>query len=543
MKPTLRATLRRAAAVAAATGLTASPAAQAAQNDRAEPRPAMVRAAHLERMTIPDIQRAMDRGRFTSQQLTGLYLERIRALNPRLKAVVTVNPDAVAIARDSDRRRRAHGSRGPLEGIPVLLKENMDTADRQPTTAGSTALLRARPRQDAEVVRRLRAAGAVILGKANMTEWANFRDPYAVAGWSAVGGLTRNPYVLDRSAAGSSSGSAAAVAANLATVALGTDTGGSVVDPAAMTSTVGVRPSLGMAGRTGIVPISSRHDTPGPLARNVTDAALTLSVISGPDPADPDTHSAEALPADIGSVLDADALRGKRIGVWRTGHTGVDRDVDRVFEATVRELRAQGATVVEGADVTEPEELLGHLLPALLSEFKHDVNAYLAATPGSHPKSLAGLIAYNEKHRAVERMDWFGQMYFTEAQRNGVGLEDPGYRAHRAAATALARRSIDDVVESKRLDAIVTPTALPAPPVDHQAGEGDTSPFVSTTNSSVAAGYPQISVPAGYTAEGLPLGVTFLGTKASDAALLGYAYAFEQGSQVRRTPRYLPGVG
>lgn len=543
MKPSIRTTMRCAVAVAAATGLTAFPAAQATQNAQAEHRSAMVRAAHLERMTIPDIQQAMDRGKFTSQQLTSLYLKRIHALNPRLGAVVTVNPDAKAIARASDQRRRVHAARGPLEGIPVLLKENMNTADRQPTTAGSAALLGAQPTRDAEVVRRLRAAGAVILGKANMTEWANFRDPYAVAGWSAVGGLTRNPYVLDRSPGGSSSGSAAAAAANLATVTLGTDTGGSIVDPAGLTSTVGVRPTLGVASRTGIVPISSRHDTPGPLARNVTDAAITLSAISGTDPADPDTGAGGVLPADIGSVLDANILRGKRIGVWRAGHTGVDRDVDRVFEAAIRKLEQLGAIVVEGADVIEPKDLIRHLLPALLSEFKHDINAYLAATPGSHPKNLARLIKYNDEHRAVERMDWFGQMYFTEAQKNGVDLEDPAYRAHRATATELARRSIDDPLEAHKLDAIVTPTTLPAPPVDHQGGEGGTNTFVSTTNSSVAAGYPQISVPAGYTAKGLPLGVTFLGTKASDASLLGYAYAFEQATQVRKLPRYLPGVG
>ncbi|MYU22693.1 amidase [Streptomyces sp. SID8352] len=543
MRPKTRTTLRRALAAAAATGLTASPAAQAKQTTPAGTRPATVRAAHLERMTIPDIQRAMDRGRLTSQQLTDLYLKRIRELNPGLRAVVTVNPDARDIARASDRRRRTHAARGPLEGIPILLKENMNTADRQPTTAGSAALLGARPDQDAHVVKRLRAAGAVILGKANMTEWANFRDPYAVAGWSAVGGLTRNPYVLDRSAGGSSSGSAAAAAANLATVTLGTDTGGSIVDPAGLTSTVGMRPTLGTASRTGIVPISSRHDTPGPLARNVTDAALTLSAISGPDPADPDTATAGALPPDIGRFLDRGALRGKRIGVWRAGHTGVDHDVDRVFEATVRELEALGATVVEGADVIEPQELLSHLLPALLSEFKHDINAYLAATPGTHPENLAGLIAYNEDHPGAERMDWFGQMYFTQAQKNGADPEDPAYRAHRAAATGLARRSIDDVLETKRLDAIVTPTALPAPAADHQFKEGDTNPFASTTNSSVAAGYPQISVPAGYTPEGLPLGVTFLGTGASDARLLGYAYAFEQATQARRTPRHLPTTG
>ncbi|ANW17011.1 amidase family protein [Streptomyces clavuligerus] len=543
MRPTIR-TTHCALVAAAVIGLTAPLAAQAMTTTRAEPRPTTVREAHLERMTILDIQRAMDRERLTSEQLTDLYLKRIRALNPRLRAVVTVNPDAKGIARDSDRRRRTDGARGPLEGIPVLLKENMNTADRQPTTAGSAALLGARPNQDAEVVKRLRAAGAVILGKANMTEWANFRDPRAVAGWSAVGGLTRNPYVLDRSAGGSSSGSAAAAAANLATVTLGTDTGGSIVDPAGLTSTVGVRPTLGVASRTGIVPISSRHDTPGPVARNVTDAALTLAAIAGTDPADPDTAAAAgALPADIGEILDRGALRGKRIGVWRAGHIGVDRDVDRVFEATVRKLKALGATVVEGADVTEPKELLGHLLPALLSEFKHDINAYLAATPGSHPENLAGLIAYNEKYRGLERMDWFGQMYFTEAQKNGVDLKDPAYRAHRAAATDLARRSIDDVLKAEKLDAIVTPTGLPAPEVGHQAKEGDTNPFVSTTNSSVAAGYPQISVPAGYTAKGLPLGVTFLGTKASDARLLGYAYAFEQAAQVRKAPRHLPSVG
>ncbi|MYT82477.1 amidase [Streptomyces sp. MnatMP-M77] len=543
MKPTIRTTLCCALAVAAAAGLTASPAAQVTQNGRSEHRPAMVRAERLERMTIPDLQQAMKTGQFTSQQLTDLYLKRIHTLNPRLRAVVTVNPYARVIARDSDRKRRAHTTRGPLEGIPVLLKENMNTADRQPTTAGSAALLGARPSRDAEVVRRLRAAGAVILGKANMTEWANFRDPFAVAGWSAVGGLTKNPYVLDRSAGGSSSGSAAAAAANLATVTLGTDTGGSIVDPAGLTSTVGMRPTLGVASRTGIVPISSRHDTPGPLARNVTDAALTLSVISGADPADPDTGTGGALPADLGSVLNVNALQGKRIGVWRTGHTGVDRDVDRVFEKTVNELEKLGATVVEGADVTEPKDLIGHLLPALLSEFKHDINAYLAATPGSHPKNLAGLIKYNEEHRGIERMDWFGQMYFTEAQKNGVDLKDPAYRAHRSTATELARRSIDDVLQAKRLDAIVTPTLPPAPAADHQFKEGDTDPFVSTTSSSVAAGYPQISVPAGYTTNGLPLGVSFLGTKASDAALLGYAYAFEQATQVRRVPRYLPGVG
>ncbi|MER7129815.1 amidase [Streptosporangium saharense] len=493
----------------------------------------------LDKATVLDLQRAMDGKRMTSEQLTQAYLRRIHRLNPRLGAVVTVNPDAIALARRSDTARRSGKARGPLEGIPVLLKDNMDTADRQPTTAGSTAMLTARPAKDAFLVRRLREAGAVILGKANMTQWANFRSSAAIAGWSSTGGQTHNPYVLDRSPCGSSSGSAAAAAAGLAAVTIGTDTGGSIVCPASMTSTVGVKPTLGLVSRTGIVPITARHDSPGPIARNTTDAALTLLAIYGPDPADADSaQSAGKLPADYRTVLKRDALRGKRIGVWRKGHIGIDPDIDRVFEATVKKLRDLGATVVEGADVLTDDKAVGeHLYPAVLTEFKHDLNAYLAATPGEHPKDLTALIAYNKRHAKIE-LAKFNQDIFEMADKTTGDLSDPAYREHRDIVTTAARRSIDDTLAKHRLDAIVTPTELPAPKVDYQGGKENA--FVNSSSSTSAAGYPHITVPAGYAKGGLPLGVSFIGTRFADAKLLGYAYAYEQATQVRRAPRYLP---
>ncbi|WP_312018685.1 amidase [Streptomyces sp. I05A-00742] len=494
----------------------------------------------LDRVTIVDLQRSMGAGRLTSEELTRHCLERIDRLNPRLCAVVTVNPDATALARRSDDTRRSRGARGPLEGIPVLIKDNIDTADRQPTTAGSTALLGARPAGDAFLVGRLRAAGAVLLGKTNMTEWANFRSPEAVSGWSATGGQTRNAYVLDRSPSGSSSGSAVAAAAGLAVVTIGTETDGSIIIPAALNSTVGFKPTLGMVSRNGIVPISARQDTAGPLARTVTDAALTLWAIHGPDPADPETASAAiTLPADWRTVLDRDALRGARIGVWRQGHTGIDADMDRVFDCAVRRLEDLGATVVEGAEVPNTEEVeQQHLLPALLTEFKHDLNAYLAATPGAHPGDLAGLIAYNLRHADTE-LARFGQEFFEWAERTDGDPGDPAYRRHREAATRHAREAIDGTLAAHRLDAIVTPTAPPAPPIGHERG-GDS--FASSTLNSAVAGYPHVTVPAGYARGALPLGLSFVGARCSDARLLGYAYAFEQATRVRTAPRCLPSL-
>ncbi|TQF73684.1 amidase [Rhodococcus spelaei] len=492
----------------------------------------------LDRVTIVDLQNAMDDGTITSEQLTAAYLQRIERLNPLIGAVVRTNPDAMSIARASDDLRRGDGTRGPLEGIPVLLKENMDTADRQPTTAGSNALLDARPDDDAFLVTRLREAGAVILGKANMSEWANFRSPGAIAGWSATGGQTRNPYVLGRSPCGSSSGSAAAAAAGLAAVTIGTDTDGSIVCPASVTATVGVKPTLGLVSRNGIVPITSRHDSPGPIARSTTDAALTLAAIHGTDPADPDSVDADdVLPADYRTMLDPNGLRGKRIGVWREGRIGVDPDVDRVFEQAVQQLEDLGATVVEGTEVPNSDEVVAeHLLPAVMTEFKHDLNAYLAATPGGHPNDLTGLIDYNRQHADTE-LAGFGQELFEMADQTDGDITDPVYRAHREAATEGARRAIDNTLAKYRLDAIVTPSERPAPALDYQGGG---KPFASSTRNSALAGYPIVTVPAGYARGELPLGLSFIGTAASDAKLITYAFAFEQATQVRRPPNYRP---
>ncbi|MER6366239.1 amidase [Kitasatospora sp. NPDC001527] len=533
MRSFVRTPLRCAAVAAVSMALLAPVAARADTGPASDGR---VAGVDLDGVTIPGLQQAMDAGRLTSAQLTRAYLQRIRQLNPRLHAVVTVNPDAAALARQSDARRRSHQGRGPLEGIPVLIKDNIDTADRQPTTAGSTALLGSRPAKDADLVRRLREAGAVVLGKANMSEWANFRDPDIPAGWSATGGQTRNAYVLDRSPCGSSSGSAVAAAASLAAVTIGTETDGSIVCPSSVNSVVGVKPSLGVVSRGGIVPITARHDSAGPIARNVTDAALTLWAIAGTDPVDPDTApAAGTLPADWRTILDPNALKGKRIGVWRQGHTGVDADVDRVFEASVQRLKDLGATVVEGTDIPETDTMAGeHMLPAVLTEFKHDLNAYLAATPGTHPRNLAELISYNDRHTATEGT--YGSDILQMAQDTHGDLDDPAYRSHRQAATDQARHAIDDTLAAYRLDAIVTPTELPAPAIDYR-GEGNA--FATSTRASAVAGYPHITVPAGY-AGPLPLGLSFLGTRFSDTRLLGYAYAFEQATHARRAPHYLP---
>ncbi|MER8041283.1 amidase [Streptomyces sp. NPDC094032] len=491
----------------------------------------------LDRATILELQEDMKGKRLTSKELTQAYLDRIHRLNPRLHAVVTVNPDALDLARESDELRRTGEVRGPLEGIPVLIKDNIDTADRQPTTAGSTALLHSKPAQDAFLVKKLRDAGAVILGKANMSEWANFRSPEQTAGWSATGGQTRNPYVLDRSPCGSSSGSAVAAAAALAAVTIGSETECSIVCPASVTSTVGVKPTLGMVSRSGMIPITSRHDTAGPIARNTTDAALALWAIHGSDTADKDTSDADtALPSDYREVLDPNALRGKRIGVWRKGHIGIDPAADRAFDTAVQRLRTLGATVVEGADVPDTKDMMQQdMLPAVLTEFKHDLNAYLAATPGPHPKNLTELIAYNKRNAGVE-MPKFGQELFEMADKTDGDVDAPDYRRHRSAATLQARQAIDGVLAAHRLDAIVTPTNLPAPPVEAL----EPTPFESSTRPSAVAGYPHITVPAGYARDALPLGLSFLGTRYSDANLLSYAYAFERANPVREAPAYLP---
>ncbi len=486
----------------------------------------------LERATIPELQRAMDSGPLTSAELTGFYLDRIRLLDPRLHAVITTNPDAPRLAAESDDRRGARRMLGLLDGIPVLLKDNIDTADRQRTTAGSFALAGSRPAADAHLVERLRAAGAVILGKTNLSEWANFRDRRSSSGWSAIGGQTGNPYVLDRNTCGSSSGSAAAIAANLATVAVGTETNGSIVTAAGANGVVGVKPSIGLVSRSGVVPISVVQDTAGPMARTVTDAAILLAVLNGPDGGDPSTSDSPARP-DYLRFLDPAALHGKRIGLWDpTG--GTSPETLAAFARAVDLLESSGATTVEvtipGLDVVGRTEL-----PSMLHEFKYGINEYLAATPGDHPVDLAGLIEFNKANADVE-MGFFGQELFEEAQATSGDLTEPAYLSMRAEATGAARRGLDDTLRAHRLDAIVAPTNAPA--WKTTLGRGDDYRFGSSAPAAVS-GYANITVPMGFVGP-LPVGLSIMAGRYSEPTILALAHAFEQAARARRPPEFLP---
>jgi len=496
----------------------------------------------LDRATIPDLQRAMSSRHLSSVQLTAFYLARIAALDPRLHAVITTNPDALSQAVASDAHRRQHTARSPLEGIPVLLKDNVDTADREGTTAGSLALVGSTPARSAFLARRLRAAGAVIIGKANLSEWANFRGLNSSSGWSAVGGQNNNPYVLDRNPCGSSSGSGVGTAANLAVVAIGTETDGSIVCPSGANGVVGIKPTIGLVSRSGVVPISAEQDTAGPIAKSVVDAALTLEVIRGVD-AD-DAATAAGAPFDSVSYLPGlrpGALHGKRIGVWLAG-TGVETvpEVGQVMAETVASLRRLGATVVAGADIPFLTEVGNAEINALLVEFKHDINAYLASRPGPHPGTLAGLIAFNNAHADAE-LQFFGQEIFEFAEATSGDLTDPAYREQRGIATSLAQRGIDETLARLHLDAIVAPTNGPAW-ITRLPGGDDFSHFVGSSTPAAVSGYPSVTVPAGFVGP-LPIGVSFIGPRFAEPALLALAFAFEHGTRVRRPPTFIPTIG
>ena len=490
----------------------------------------------LNTVTVIDLQRDMNRHQLNSVTLTAFYLNRIRQLNPQLHAVIETNPDAIREAAASDVYRTQHGARGPLEGIPVLLKDNVGTHDREHTTAGSFALIGAHP-ADAFLVSKLRAAGAVILGKANLSEWANFRSFTSSSGWSARGGQSNNPYVLDRNPCGSSSGSAAAAAANLATVTIGTETDGSIVCPSGANDDVGIKPTLGLVSRSGVVPISAQQDTAGPITRNLTDAAAVLSVIQGVDPADPATAAAGPyVHRDYVSDLNSQALRGKRIGVWRGG--GDVADVNAVTDAAIAKLRALGATVIDNVDLPGLIDAEIAEFPALLVEFKHDINAYLAATPGQHPADLAGLIDFDNQHANVE-MPFFQQEIFDLAQATDGDLTDPAYLAERAAATNGARNAIDSALAADNLDAIMAPTNGPAWVTKHETGDDFTN-FVSASSPAAISGYPDLTVPAGHVLGVLPIGISFFGTAYSEPQLIAMGYAFEQATHARNAPEFLP---
>ncbi|MEW2576897.1 amidase [Streptomyces syringium] len=505
------------------------PRAQAGEPGTGSPTPVVsprTPEAGLDTATIPELQRRMADGWLTSSALTTAYLRRIEAVDPLINAVVRTDPTALRQAAASDARHRRGKPRGPLDGIPVLLKDNVNTRD-MPTTAGSLALAGRPPATDATLVTRLRDAGAVILGKTNLSEWANFRASKPTSGWSAVGGQTHNPYVLDRNPCGSSAGSAAALAASLAQVAIGTETDGSIVCPAGMNGVVGHKPSLGLVSRSGVVPISAEQDTAGPMARNVTDAALTLSVLSGGE-----VPYANGSPGVADRPAVSGGLRGRRIGLWRLPSLGPR--VDALMTRTAEKLRGAGAEVVE---VTLPhQERLAELeFPVLLSEFHRDIDRYLASRTG--PRDLAALIDFNRTHPA-ERTCFAGQELFERALA-APATTSPEYRAMRAELTALARRSIDATMATHRLDAIASPANPPAWTTDCARGDNDVIP--SSTPAAVA-GYPSLSVPAGFVDQ-LPVGLLLMAGDHQDARLLALGAGVEHRLDARRAPRYLPTVG
>jgi amidase len=483
--------------------------------------------------TVSVLQQAMASGALTSVGLTEFYLSRIERLNPLLRAVISVNSGAGSEAAASDQMRVGSAARGPLEGIPVLVKDNV-AARGLPATAGSPALLEAES-GDAFLVTRLRAAGAVIIGKANMSEWANFRSTHSTSGWSTLGGQAANPYALDRSPSGSSSGSGVAVAAALAPLAVGTETDGSIVCPASACGIVGLKPTLGLVSRAGIVPISSEQDTAGPMARTVADAAALLSVLAGADPADPATGGAAGRPGDYTTFLDSGALTGARLGVWRGGCTGADTRTTAVLDAALARLRDQGAEVLDPVELPGVDDISEHEFAALLHEFKRDLNAYLGALPGRHPATLAELIAFNSRN-GQEVLSYFGQELFERADATSGDPADPAAQAARGAATRLSRAALDGPLAAHHLDAIITLTANPACLTDYVLGD---HVVFHTSAPAAVAGYPAVSVPCGYVA-GLPVGLSFMGSAWSEPTLIGLAHAFEQAAQPGRPPGLRP---
>ena len=484
--------------------------------------------------TVDGLARAQASGACTARMLTEATLARIAALDrqgPALRAVLELNPDALAVADALDRERAQGHVRGPLHGVPVLVKGNVGTRDRMTTTAGARALEGTVAAADAFVVERLRAAGAVIVGKANLSEWANFRSSPSSSGWSGLGGQTRNPYVLDRSPCGSSSGTGAGVAASLAVVGVGTETDGSIVCPSAATGLVGVKPTVGLVSRAGIVPLSHSQDTAGPMARTVRDAAILLSALAGPDPADAATAaSAGHVSPDYTRFLDADGLRGARIGVLRGGGvTGYSAPADRLTDDALDAMRAAGAVLVDSLAL--PGGYDADEFTVLLYDFKHDVDAYLAGLgPDAPVRSLADVIAFNRAHPEP-----FNQDLLEQAQAQGP-LTDVAYTGALARSRGLARAHIDSLLATHRLDALVAPTGSPAWTID--AVNGDHFLGASSTPAAVS-GYPSVTVPAGLV-RGLPVGISLVGPAWSEGLLLRLAYAYEQATPMRRPPAYLP---
>ena len=490
----------------------------------------------LREYDIAALQSSMQRGELRSQDVVGYYLAEIARIDhagPQLRSIIEINPDAMEIAASLDRERDASGPRGPLHGIPVVLKANIDTGDRMHTTAGSLALATHRASDDAFLVARLRDAGAVILGKANLSEWANFRSPRSSSGWSSIGGQTRNPYDPRRNPCGSSSGSAVAVAANLTMVAVGTETDGSIVCPSGINGVVGIKPTLGVVSRDGIIPVAHSQDTAGPFARTVTDAAILLTAMSSVDRADSKTASEQGSVPDYAAGLSADALDGKRIGVlrnyWRAGE---NPDVEAVFERAIRTLEASGAEIVDPIEFADTDNMWEAEEVVLDYEFKADLNAYLKSSD-ANVKSLEEVIRFNAEN-ADAVMPFFGQELMEAAQKKGPLSED-AYLKALAESKLISQTVIDAALKSNRIDAIIAPTNGPAWLTDHVNGD---SFSLSSSSYAAVSGYASVTVPAGFV-HGLPIGVSFIAGEYSDKLLIDIAYAFEQASKARRAPRNL----
>jgi amidase len=482
---------------------------------------------------VHEQQAQMAAGKLGSKSLVQQYLARIAAIDkagPRINAVIELNPDALSIADELDRERKAGKLRGPLHGIPVLIKDNIATSDRMSTTAGSLALAGVRASKDAFVAQKLRQAGAVIIGKTNLSEWANMRSTHSVSGWSGRGGQTRNPYALDRNTSGSSSGSGAAIAAGLATLAIGTETDGSIVSPASTCGIVGIKPTLGLVSRSGIIPIAHSQDTAGPMTRTVSDAALLLGAIAGVDANDAATRERQGRAADYAAALRADGLKGKRIGVARN-FFGSSPAIDALIDKELAILKAQGAILVD-VQLPNVDKYGDSELDVLLAEFRPDLESWLRDYAAHAPvKSMADIIAFNEKNAGRE-LQHFGQEHLIAAQKK-PGLDDKAYRDALANNLRYSREEgIDKILKDEKLDALVAPTGGTAWLTDYINGDHYGGSFSSP---AAVAGYPHVTVPAGYV-QGLPVGISFVGTAWTEASLIGMAYAYEQASLRRRAP-------
>ncbi|MEO8197083.1 MAG: amidase [Thermoanaerobaculia bacterium] len=506
----------------------------------------VARPFELEELTIRDLGAGLASGRWSSQRLVELYVARIVEVDrvgiagTGTNAIAETNPQALEIAEALDRERKAGKVRGPLHGIPVILKDNIDTGDRMKTSAGSLALAQSVAAKDAYLVERLRAAGAVVLGKTNLSEWANFRSTRSTSGWSGRGGQVRNPYALDRNPCGSSSGTGSGVSGNLAAAGIGTETDGSILCPSSMCGLVGLKPTVGLVSRRGIIPISSTQDTAGPMCRTVADAAILLAAIAGTDLLDPATAAAAGKAEDYTRALDANGLAGARLGVVRK-FFGWHPEVDRQMQGVLELLRQLGAVLVDPVDIPHLGEYDAGEFEIMLYEFKHGLNAYLAGLPAGAPegipRSLAALIEWNRQH-AKEEMPWFGQEILEQAEAKGL-LTEEAYTKALAENLRLSRaEGLDAALAGQKLDALVSPTMGPAYLTDwlngdHYGGSG--------TSPCAVAGYPHITVPAGFV-HGLPWGLSFMGTAWSEAKLIRFAHGFEQASRARRAPRFLATV-